>query len=159
MRSVRSLIRACCYCAACAAPIAAAVATPVAAQGTIAGRITRSDRSTPIPGAIIRVVGTTLGSQSDSLGEFRITGVPVGRQTVEVRAYSFTLEQQTVIVRNDELTSTALVLAVGTRLVNEPRVLLNQLVEPLRDLPLFHGGCVSREAIAIYASPPSQVAR
>lgn len=115
MRSVRSLIRACCYCAAFAAPIAAAVATPVAAQGTIAGRITRSDRSTPIPGAIIRVVGTTLGSQSDSLGEFRITGVPAGRQTVEVRAYSFTLEQQTVIVRNDEIASTALVLATAPR--------------------------------------------
>ena len=114
MRPVQLLLRACC-CAFFAAAVASVVATPLAAQGTIAGRVTRTDRSTPVPGAFVRVVGTTLGSQTDSIGEFRITGVPAGRQTIEARAFSFTLEQQVLIVRTDELTRTVLVLATAPR--------------------------------------------
>jgi Fe(3+) dicitrate transport protein len=106
--SRRSLVRACCCCAALSAPLA-----PLAAQGTIAGHITRAGRATPIEAAIVRVVGTTLGAQTDSLGAFRIAGVPAGRHTLEARAVGHTIEQRVIVVRDGGTTTAAVVLAAA----------------------------------------------
>ena len=108
MFTTRSLIRVCCCCAALAAPIA-----PLSAQGTVTGRITRAGGSTPVEGAIIHLVGTTIGAQSDSLGAFRIGNVPAGRYSVEARAVAHTVARTELTVRDGVATSATFVLAAA----------------------------------------------
>lgn len=95
----------------------AMLATSLQAQGDLRGRVTREDRRTPVEGAIVRVLGTTLGALSDSTGGFRIARVPAGVHTIEVRAIAHVLAQQEVVVR-DGLESAAMV-----RLAAAPREL------------------------------------
>ena len=52
--------------------------------GTLAGRVTDATSGETLPGANIRIEGTTLGAAANLNGEYRIIGVPVG--TYEVTA-------------------------------------------------------------------------
>jgi|BarGraIncu00222A_1022003.scaffolds.fasta_scaffold01463_1 CarboxypepD_reg-like domain/TonB-dependent Receptor Plug Domain len=50
----------------------------------------------PLEGANVYLVGTAIGAKADSRGVFRLTGLPSGTQTVEVRQISFALKRYTV---------------------------------------------------------------
>jgi len=62
----------------------------VAAQelGILRGRVSTAEKR-PLPQARITVLGTTFGTVADTDGKFRITALPVGPQTVEVRLLGY----------------------------------------------------------------------
>src|SRR5918999_2427302 len=70
--------------AGCSAPIAAAQEA-----GVIAGTVVRSGTLTPVEAAQIQVEGTSLGTQTDASGRFRIANVPGERARLQVRRISF----------------------------------------------------------------------
>jgi hypothetical protein len=53
---------------------------------TIKGSVTDKDSHIPLPGATIMIIGSepVIGTVSDLQGNFRLTGVPVGRQALEI---------------------------------------------------------------------------
>lgn len=85
------------------------------AQATIAGRITLPDNRTPVPGAIVRVAGTTLGALADSTGRFVLTSVPPGSYSLEASAPGHTLERRDLVVRDGETLRVVLRLAAAPR--------------------------------------------
>lgn len=89
----------------------------VAAQGSIDGRITLPDNRTPIPGATVRVAGTSLGARADSTGRFLLARVPVGSITLEASAPGHTLAQRTMLVGDGDT------LRITLRLASAPREL------------------------------------
>jgi TonB-linked SusC/RagA family outer membrane protein len=81
--------------------VLAALATPgvIAAQGgTITGTVTVSGRAEPIPGALVTIVGSTLGTQTDAQGKYAVRGVPTGRVEVRVLRIGFAELKQPVTV-------------------------------------------------------------
>ena len=50
----------------------------------------------PLEGAQVYLVGTAVGARADSRGIFRLTGLPAGTQTVEVRLISYSPKRYTV---------------------------------------------------------------
>ena len=54
------------------------------AAGTITGRVTAQETGAPLPNVNVSVQGTTLRTVTNQQGEFRLGGVPAGRQTVNV---------------------------------------------------------------------------
>jgi Fe(3+) dicitrate transport protein len=90
-------------------------ATSAAAQGSIAGSITLTDNKTPVPGAIVRVAGTTLGALADSTGRFMLVRVPAGSYSLEATAPGHTLERRELLVRDGDTLQVALRLAAGPR--------------------------------------------
>jgi outer membrane receptor protein involved in Fe transport len=72
---------------ACVVPSARQAQEP--ATGVIAGRVIRAVTEAPVPGAIVRVSGTGLATQSDSLGRFTLRGVATGIVSLEIRALGF----------------------------------------------------------------------
>jgi carboxypeptidase family protein/TonB-dependent receptor-like protein len=50
----------------------------------------------PLEGAQVYLVGTAIGARADSRGAFRLSGLPAGTQTVEVRQLSYTPKRYTV---------------------------------------------------------------
>lgn len=83
-----------------AALFATLLATPLhlLGQGTVSGRVTLEDRRTPVPMAIVRVVGTTIGASADSLGRFELRDVPGGLHQLEARAVGRTAATAPVTV-------------------------------------------------------------
>ena len=67
------------------------VAQTLSAQTTtvLRGRTLDDASERPLPGAIIAVQSTDLATRSDSLGYFRIPGVPTGPHTIQVRLLGF----------------------------------------------------------------------
>ncbi len=57
--------------------------------GTIRGRVTDAGTGAPLPNVQIRIDGTTLGGQSGSNGEYAITGVPGGTQSISARRVGY----------------------------------------------------------------------
>ena len=96
-------------------PLATAVATTLAAQGTIDGRVTLADRRTPVVGASVRVVGTTIGTGTDSLGHFRLSALTPGVYTLEARAPGHTFASARVVVQTDRAVEAHLLLAAAPR--------------------------------------------
>src|SRR5690606_18599239 len=74
-----------------AALLAAAVATPLAAQqgGSITGRVTNAATMRPIEGVQIAVEGTGLGTLTDVDGRFLLLNVPAGTATVVIENIGF----------------------------------------------------------------------
>lgn len=69
-----------------------------AQQGTITGRVTDAITGQPIAPVQLSVIGTNLGTQANSQGQYTLRGVPAG--TIEVRALrvGFAEQRRTVIV-------------------------------------------------------------
>jgi hypothetical protein len=57
--------------------------------GVITGRLVEAVTEAPIAGAVIRVVGQSLQTQSDEAGRFVVRGVPTGIVTLEVRRLGY----------------------------------------------------------------------
>ncbi|PID26763.1 MAG: TonB-dependent receptor [Candidatus Cloacimonadota bacterium] len=52
--------------------------------GTISGRVINATTKSPLNSANVTIIGTKLGAETDSLGQFYITRVPVGLQRIKV---------------------------------------------------------------------------
>lgn len=65
---------------------------PLSAQNytqTLRGQVIEKQLQKPIPGATIRIEGSTMGTVSDLQGKFTIPNVPIGRITVMVSAIGY----------------------------------------------------------------------
>jgi hypothetical protein len=68
----------------------AALAVPLAAQSaTVAGSLVNRESRTPVEGARVSIVGTSLLASSDAEGRFQLTGVPAGVRVMQVHAIGF----------------------------------------------------------------------
>ena len=80
--------------AACIALLALRAAAPLDAQtpnaGRIVGRILNGSTGEPIPGAQVTVLGTSIATVTVWTGQFELSGVPVGRWSITVRAIGYT---------------------------------------------------------------------
>ncbi|MEM1055412.1 MAG: TonB-dependent receptor [Bacteroidota bacterium] len=86
------------------------VAAPVLAQaGTLEGSVRDADGA-PLPGATVQVIGTDLGAATDADGQYRLTSVPSGTQTVEARFVGLTPVRQSVSIPAGETARLDLVL-------------------------------------------------
>jgi hypothetical protein len=76
-----------------------AVSTVSAQQTTLSGRVTDSQTGQPVPSAQISLVGSNLGTQTNSDGNFVIRGIAPGTVTVRVLTlgYAETSEQVTIV--------------------------------------------------------------
>jgi TonB-dependent receptor len=86
-------------------------------QGDLAGRITDS-AGTPVPGAVIRVVGTPRGQVVGADGLYRLVRLPAGRLTVVARCIGFARDSFVVTIVADSVTRvlvqlTPVVVALG----------------------------------------------
>lgn len=57
--------------------------------GRLSGTLTDKNSLTPIAGATIRVEGTTLATLSDSLGRFRLVGIPPQTHTIRISSIGY----------------------------------------------------------------------
>jgi len=74
-------------------------AAPVWAQaGVVAGRVVEAETGAPLPGASVRLTGTSLGAASGPDGGFRIGDVPPGAYTVEATSVGFARDAAPVTV-------------------------------------------------------------
>ncbi|MFB6273660.1 MAG: SusC/RagA family TonB-linked outer membrane protein [Salinibacter sp.] len=68
--------------------------------GTITGTVTGEGEQAqqPLPGATVSVIGTEMGTAADAEGNYRITDVPVGEQTLRVSFVGYETVERTVNV-------------------------------------------------------------
>lgn len=59
-------------------------------NGRISGTVTDKATQQKLLGASIQLVGTTIGAITDSLGNFRITGIPLNTYTIEISSLGYT---------------------------------------------------------------------
>ncbi|MEO0481637.1 MAG: TonB-dependent receptor [Planctomycetota bacterium] len=62
------------------------------APGTIRGVVVDKERGAPVSGARVRLLGTSVSTETNSEGYFVLSGLEPGRYTVEVRADGFVTE-------------------------------------------------------------------
>lgn len=100
-------------------------APPVAPRplGTaqLSGTVLGSDGK-PLEGAQVYLVGTAIGARADSRGLFRLTGLPSGTQTVEVRQISYALKRFTVDLSPTRESKLAAVLDTRATVLGEVKV-------------------------------------
>ncbi|TVR64278.1 MAG: SusC/RagA family TonB-linked outer membrane protein [Gemmatimonadales bacterium] len=74
-------------------------AAQVAAQSTVTGTVTEAGTQRPLVNAQVSIPGTTLGTLTNTRGEFTITGaIPTGEVTVRAELIGFRAEQLTATV-------------------------------------------------------------
>lgn len=120
------------------------------AQGTIDGRVTLEDGTTPVVGAIVRIVGSSVGTNGDSSGRFRFAGIVAGVHQLETRAIGHSLASTRVVVRDGAVSE------LHVRLTAAPSVLAGVTVvgaasDALDRLP---GSAVAIGAERIVAQQP-----
>jgi len=69
-----------------------------AQQGTITGTVTEAETGDPLPGATVQIPEEGTGAATDAEGQYRITGVPAGEQTIQVSFVGFQATERTVNV-------------------------------------------------------------
>ncbi len=62
-------------------------------RGTLLGQVVNAVDNRPVPGAVVRAVGTNLETAADAAGWFRLESVPAGAVPLAVSAEGFTAEQ------------------------------------------------------------------
>jgi hypothetical protein len=87
----------------------------------------------PLEGAQVYLVGTAVGARADSRGVFRLTGLPAGTQTVEVRLLSYAPKRYTVDLSPAREMRLAAVMDTRTQVLGEVRV----EGKPKSDIPGF----------------------
>jgi TonB-dependent receptor len=75
-------------------------APAVAGDGVVSGVVLDSRASSALPGALVRIEGSSLEAVADSRGRFRIAGVPDGERVVEVSYLGFEPGRLAVRVEN-----------------------------------------------------------
>jgi TonB-linked SusC/RagA family outer membrane protein len=90
------------------------VAGALAQTGTITGVVTDSTTGDPIPGVSILVAGTQIGTSTDANGEYDLTGVPAGQQTLEATFVGYRDERVPVDVQPNATTTRDIQIAEAT---------------------------------------------
>jgi len=85
---------------------------PVLQLGTITGTVTAAGTGTPLPRAIVSVVGTSLSADADATGHYTLSGVPVGTQRVRARMLGYAAVDTSVVVTDGQETVLDLQLKV-----------------------------------------------
>lgn len=78
--------------------LTAGIAMPLAAQGTVRGRVVEVGTERPIPEAQVTITGTTSGGVTNARGEFVINAVPAGQREIIARRIGFTRRAVTITV-------------------------------------------------------------
>lgn len=84
--------------AASAALLLALPTTARAQQGAVAGQVTDADDGRPIDGAQVFIPGSGIGTITDTAGQYRLTGVPVGDQQIRIQVLGYQPTSRTVTV-------------------------------------------------------------
>lgn len=96
----------------------------VARSGTaiLVGTVTARD-GTPLEHAQASVLGTRAAGMTDAKGVFRLTGLPPGTQTVEVRMIGFLPKRATVDLRSQQTTRVSIVMQERVVVLDSVKVL------------------------------------
>ena len=78
-------------------------ASSAGAQPVIMGTVTDAATREPLPGASVVLVGTTMGSSTDAMGRYEITGVPPGTYTLAVFFVGYDEASRVVTLRGTTL--------------------------------------------------------
>ena len=70
--------------------------------GTIAGTVVDSTTSEPLPGVNVAVQGLSIGAATGANGQFEISGVPAGEQTVIASYVGYTQKTLSVDVESGQ---------------------------------------------------------
>ena len=84
---------------ACIAAVLASVSLPLAAAAQTTGflrGLVSDSAGRVVPGALVRLAGLRLGAYVDSVGSYRVTGVPAGRLVVLVSKLGYALDSAIV---------------------------------------------------------------
>jgi TonB-linked SusC/RagA family outer membrane protein len=85
--------------------------------GTVRGRISDADGQGPVASAQVIIVGTRLGTQSRASGEYSVSNVPAGNQTVRVVRIGYSpLERAVTVPAGAEVTLDIELSRAATRL-------------------------------------------
>src|SRR6185436_2811288 len=79
---------------------------PQLQTGTIEGTVI-GEKGAPLNGALVDVQGTALTSRTDTAGNYRIVGVPVGKATVRARLIGYAPGTKVVSVAKGAVTRVA----------------------------------------------------
>jgi len=79
---------------------------PQVQTGTIEGTV-KGEKGAPLNGALVDVQGTALTSRTDTAGNYRIVGVPVGKATVRARLIGYAPGTKVVSVAKGAVTRVA----------------------------------------------------
>ncbi|MGH7663571.1 MAG: TonB family protein [Gemmatimonadaceae bacterium] len=91
------------------------------AAGTVTGFV-RDESGAAIVSAQVRIAGTALANSSDERGAFRITSVPAGSQTLNVRRLGFQPAERAIIVEPGVAATVQFVLAHAMTVLDPVRV-------------------------------------
>ena len=72
-------------------------------NGTVSGNV--SDGSMPLEGANVIIYGTYLGSSTDSLGNYRISDIPIGKYNLKVDYMGYSSEQKEIYISTSDVSS------------------------------------------------------
>lgn len=117
----------------------------LAQTGTVRGRITDAAQS-PLPGLVVRLEGTTLGTGTDGDGAFFLDRVPAGAYTLLVSGLGYAARQQRIEVQSGQATRLDLAVDPTNQALQEVVVTDRRAFEtnaagatrtntPIKDLP------------------------
>ena len=81
--------------------------------GGVTGIVTDAQTGEPLPGATVRVEGTSLGAATDIEGNYRIVGVPAGAQTLVGSYVGYESEEALITVVEGETVEQDFALSLG----------------------------------------------
>ena len=99
-----------------------------AQKGTLKGKITDESSADGLVGATIVVKGTTVGTITNSDGEYELTDIEVGEQTIQVSFIGYTSFETSVEIKADE--ETTLDVALTADLIGLDEVVITGVVNP-----------------------------
>jgi Fe(3+) dicitrate transport protein len=91
--------------------------------GSLKGKITQADNSTPLAGVHIALEKTELGGFSNGNGTFVINGIPAGTVTLVVSSIGFASRREEVSIRENETTTINLTLTESIAQLSEVMVM------------------------------------
>lgn len=90
-----------------------------AQEGAVTGQVVQASNGQPISGAQVLVRGTNIGTLTDDQGTYRLTGVPVGRQTIQIRVIGYQRASRAVQVQTGQAATADFELQVAAVSLDE----------------------------------------
>jgi hypothetical protein len=113
------------------ATVAGAAAAAGAQTGSVMGTVFRDSANHPVGGAIVSFPAINRAVRTNYLGEFRIDGVPPGKQPVAIRFLGFVPFSDSVVVTAGQSLEREFVLREAAVMLDSQRVVeKRELVEP-----------------------------
>ncbi len=94
-------------------------AAPLAAQGTITGRVTAAGTGQPLADSRVLVIGTSLATSTGEDGKFTIRNAPVGAVQLQVLRVGYQSQKRSLTVVNGQSTNADFVLNVAIAQLEE----------------------------------------